>query len=77
MAKGVLSDLHPQCVAAARSLALKETDVVILVGARLNWMLHFGLPPRFSKDVKIIQIEVAAEETSAFAGTRVTFHSKA
>jgi 2-hydroxyacyl-CoA lyase 1 len=31
--------------------------VIFLCGARLNWMLHFGLPPRFNKDVKIIQLD--------------------
>jgi len=36
--------------------------VILLVGARLNWMLHFGLPPRFDKSVKIIQIDIHMEE---------------
>nr|XP_047935013.1 2-hydroxyacyl-CoA lyase 1-like [Anser cygnoides] len=49
MAKGVVPDNHPTCVAAARSTALQHADVVILLGARLNWILHFGLPPRFHR----------------------------
>uniref|UniRef100_A0A7S3NBC2 2-hydroxyacyl-CoA lyase n=1 Tax=Euplotes harpa TaxID=151035 RepID=A0A7S3NBC2_9SPIT len=57
MAKGTLPDDHPQCVGSARSLALKDADVIVLASARLNWILHFGLPPRFRKGVKIIQIE--------------------
>lgn len=36
--------------------ALKDADLVILLGARLNWMLHFGQPPRYSKDVKFVQV---------------------
>lgn len=36
--------------------ALLQADVVLLLGARLNWMLHFGLPPRFHPGVKIIQV---------------------
>lgn len=36
--------------------ALLQADVVLLLGARLNWMLHFGLSPRFHPDVKIIQV---------------------
>ena len=36
--------------------ALQEADVVLLLGARLNWILHFGAPPRFRPDVKIIQV---------------------
>ena len=42
MAKGLLPDLHPQCAAAARSTVLKESDVVMLIGARLNWLLSHG-----------------------------------
>ncbi|KAL0172618.1 hypothetical protein M9458_032929, partial [Cirrhinus mrigala] len=55
MGKGVLPDDHPNCVAAARSRALLQADVIVLLGARLNWILHFGFPPRFSPHVKIIQ----------------------
>lgn len=62
MGKGVLPDDHPQCVAPARSRALLEADVILLAGARLNWMLHFGKPPRFQRDVQIIQIDLCAEE---------------
>ena len=35
---------------------LKEADVILLVGARLNWILHFGRPPRFDPGVKFIQV---------------------
>uniref|UniRef100_A0A3B5K7D7 2-hydroxyacyl-CoA lyase 1 n=1 Tax=Takifugu rubripes TaxID=31033 RepID=A0A3B5K7D7_TAKRU len=63
MGKGVLPDDHPHCVAAARSrLALLQADVILLLGARLNWILHFGLPPRFDPNVKIIQVDLCAEE---------------
>jgi len=34
----------------------------VLFGARLNWILHFGKPPRFNKDVKVIQVDLQAEE---------------
>lgn len=60
--KGVISDLHPQSAAAARSTALKEADVILLFGARLNWILHFGEQPRFRSDVKFIQIDNSPEE---------------
>ncbi|XP_028926552.1 2-hydroxyacyl-CoA lyase 1 [Ornithorhynchus anatinus] len=62
MGKGVVPDNHPNCVAAARSRALQHADVIILLGARLNWILHFGLPPRYQPDVKIIQVDICAEE---------------
>jgi oxalyl-CoA decarboxylase len=42
MAKGLLPDTHPQSAGAARSLVLKDADVVMLIGARLNWLLSHG-----------------------------------
>ena len=61
MGKGVMDDNHPLSVGAARSHALKEADVIFLMGARLNWILHFGLPPRFNKDVRIVQLDISPE----------------
>jgi 2-hydroxyacyl-CoA lyase 1 len=62
MGKGVIPDDHPLSVGPARSHALQNADVVLLVGARLNWIMHFGLPPRFAEGVRVIQIDIAAEE---------------
>nr|DBA24963.1 TPA: hypothetical protein GDO54_012548 [Pyxicephalus adspersus] len=62
MGKGVVPDNHPFNVAAARSNALLHADVILLLGARLNWILHFGLPPRFRPGVKIIQVDICPEE---------------
>ncbi|XP_049726941.1 2-hydroxyacyl-CoA lyase 1 isoform X3 [Elephas maximus indicus] len=62
MGKGVVPDNHPNCVSAARSRALQFADVIVLFGARLNWILHFGLPPRYQPDVKFIQVDIRAEE---------------
>ena len=62
MGKGVVPDDHPLSVGAARSHALAEADVIFLAGARLNWIMHFGLPPRFSPDVRIVQLDIAAEQ---------------
>uniref|UniRef100_A0A4X1UVN2 2-hydroxyacyl-CoA lyase n=1 Tax=Sus scrofa TaxID=9823 RepID=A0A4X1UVN2_PIG len=62
MGKGVIPDNHPNCVGAARSRALQLADVIVLFGARLNWILHFGLPPRYQPDVKFIQVDICAEE---------------
>lgn len=42
MAKGILPDTHKQSAAAARSFVLPEADVVVLIGARLNWLLSHG-----------------------------------
>jgi len=62
MAKGLLPDDHPQSAAAARSLALGSADVVMLIGARLNWLLEHGKPPRFAADCRFVQVDVCAEE---------------
>jgi 2-hydroxyacyl-CoA lyase 1 len=62
MGKGVVPDDHPGIVAAARSYALRNADVIVLAGARLNWILHFGMAPRFNPEVRVIQIDVAPEE---------------
>jgi oxalyl-CoA decarboxylase len=62
MAKGLLPDDHPQSVASARSLALARADVVMLVGARLNWLLGHGEPPQWSPDARFIQVDIDATE---------------
>jgi 2-hydroxyacyl-CoA lyase 1 len=59
--KGVMPDDHPLSAGAARTLALQQADVVFLMGARFNWILHFGLPPRYSKDVRVVQLDIEPE----------------
>jgi 2-hydroxyacyl-CoA lyase 1 len=61
MGKGVLDDSHPLSVGAARSHALKEADVIFVMGARLNWIMHYGQSPRFSKNVRVVQLDIAPE----------------
>ena len=62
MAKGLLPDDHPQSAATARSVALKRADVVLLVGARLNWLLGHGDSPQWNADAKFIQVDISASE---------------
>jgi oxalyl-CoA decarboxylase len=65
MAKGLLPDNHPQSAAAARSYVLQEADVVLLVGARLNWLLSHGKGKTWAQDKgpkKFIQIDIAPTE---------------
>lgn len=71
MGKGVVPDDHPLSVASARSYALQNADMVFLIGARLNWIMHFGLPPRFRKDVRVVQLDIAAEEIGTNVPTEV------
>lgn len=62
MGKGILPDSHSLNTASARSVALKDADVVLVLGARLNWILHFGEAPKWNEKVKIIQVDISAEE---------------
>jgi oxalyl-CoA decarboxylase len=62
MAKGLLPDEHPQSAAAARSYAIGNADVVVLAGARLNWLLSHGRPPLWSEGTRFVQIDIAATE---------------
>ena len=71
MGKGVVPDNHPQSIAPARSHALQNADAILLMGARLNWILHFGMPPRFAKGVRIIQMDIAAEEIGTNVPTEI------
>ncbi|MGP4014514.1 oxalyl-CoA decarboxylase [Saccharopolyspora sp. 5N708] len=62
MAKGLLPDDHPQSAATARSLALRRADVVMLVGARLNWLLNHGRAPQWNPAAKFIQVDIDPAE---------------
>jgi oxalyl-CoA decarboxylase len=63
MAKGLLPDTHPQCAGAARSTVLKESDVVMLIGARLNWLLSHGKGKTWGDaPKKFIQIDIEPKE---------------
>ena len=64
MAKGLLSDTHPQCAGAARSTVLKDSDVVLLIGARLNWLLSHGKGKNWGEphSKKFIQIDIEPKE---------------
>jgi oxalyl-CoA decarboxylase len=63
MAKGILPDTHPQCAGAARSTVLRDSDVVMLIGARLNWLLSHGKGKAWGDaPKKFIQIDIEPKE---------------
>jgi oxalyl-CoA decarboxylase len=69
MAKGLLPDTHEQSAAPARSYVLAEADVVMLVGARLNWLLSHGKgktwggkAPKEWGGQKFIQLDISPQE---------------
>jgi oxalyl-CoA decarboxylase len=68
MAKGLLPDTHAQSASAARSYVLAEADVVVLVGARLNWLLSHGKGKTWAQDKgakKFIQIDISPTEADS------------
>jgi oxalyl-CoA decarboxylase len=72
MAKGLLPDTHEQCASAARSFVLPEADVVLLVGARLNWLLSHGKGktwggkgPKEWGGQKFIQVDISPQEADS------------
>ncbi|QYG01718.1 MULTISPECIES: oxalyl-CoA decarboxylase [Massilia] len=62
MAKGLLPDTHAQSASAARSYVLAEADVVVLIGARLNWLLAHGKGKTWGKPKQFIQIDISPTE---------------
>jgi oxalyl-CoA decarboxylase len=62
MAKGLLPDTHAQSASAARSFVLAEADVVVLIGARLNWLLSHGKGKTWGGPKKFIQIDISPTE---------------
>ncbi|MDA7945848.1 MAG: oxalyl-CoA decarboxylase [Hyphomicrobiaceae bacterium] len=63
MAKGLLPDTHPQSAGPARSLVLKESDTVMLIGARLNWLLSHGKGKAWGdNEKKFIHIDIEPTE---------------
>jgi oxalyl-CoA decarboxylase len=72
MAKGLLPDTHEQCASAARSYVLPEADVVMLIGARLNWLLSHGKgktwggkDPKAWGGQKFIQVDISPQEADS------------
>jgi acetolactate synthase-1/2/3 large subunit len=60
--RGVIPEDHPLSFLGARNQAWKEADAVLIVGTRLNFIVGFGLPPRWAPDVKIVQVDISDEE---------------
>ena len=60
--RGVIPEDDPRIFPAARSLAFREADVVLVIGARSNSMLSFLRPPRFAEDAKFIVVNIDGSE---------------
>jgi thiamine pyrophosphate-dependent acetolactate synthase large subunit-like protein len=60
--RGVLPEDHPLCFLNARATAFRESDLVIVIGTRLNYVIDFGRPPRFAEGARMIQIDIDPHE---------------
>ncbi len=60
MTRGIVSDDHPFSYPAARSSAFRETDFVLVLGTRFNWIMTYG--NRINPEAKIIQVDIFEEE---------------
>jgi oxalyl-CoA decarboxylase len=65
MAKGLLPDTHAQSASACRSYVLAEADVVMLIGARLNWLLSHGKGKTWGAPKRFIQIDISPTEVDS------------
>ncbi len=61
MAKGLMPDAGPLSALSCRSTIMEQADVVMVVGARLNWMLSFGRG-KWNPSIKFIQLDVEPTE---------------
>lgn len=61
MAKGLMPDNGPLSALSCRSDIMSKSDVVMVIGARLNWMLSFGRG-KWNPDIKFIQVDVEPQE---------------
>jgi thiamine pyrophosphate-dependent acetolactate synthase large subunit-like protein len=83
MARGVLPPAHELFFARARSRALREADLVVIVGALLDFRLNFGQPPVFADDVKLVYVDVddhrkhLPAEAAVYGDVRAALHALA
>lgn len=61
MAKGLMPDAGPLSALSCRSTIMQQADVVMIIGARLNWMLSFG-KGKWNPEMKFIQLDVEPQE---------------
>lgn len=62
MAKGLMPDDGPLSALSCRSTIMAKADVVMFIGARINWLLSFGKGKKWNPDAKLIQLDIDPEE---------------
>jgi acetolactate synthase-1/2/3 large subunit len=58
MARGMLPPGHPLFFPRARGKALGEADLILVIGALLDFRLNFGQAPVFAEDAKLVYVDV-------------------
>jgi acetolactate synthase-1/2/3 large subunit len=77
LARGVLPRDHPLNLGAARSYLLGQADLILVVGARFNYVLGYGRPPRIPAGATVIQIDLAPAELNRNRVTDLAMHADA
>lgn len=70
LGRGCVPEDHPMCFGPTR-VSAAGADVILVVGARLNWELGFGRPPLFAQGAKLIQVDIDAQEIGRNRGVDV------
>jgi thiamine pyrophosphate-dependent acetolactate synthase large subunit-like protein len=60
--RGVIPEDSHYFYGHARTTAMREADLVIVLGTRLNYVFGFGKPPRFSPTAKWIRVDIDQNE---------------
>ncbi len=60
--RGVIPEEHPLSFLGARGTAFKETDLIVVVGTRQNYVIDFGRPPRWNPGARMIQVDLDPAE---------------
>lgn len=63
--RGIVPEDHEYCYLTARNLAFKEADVVLIVGTRINYVIGYTRPPRFSEQARFIRIDIDDTEIAS------------
>jgi thiamine pyrophosphate-dependent acetolactate synthase large subunit-like protein len=62
LARGLVPEDHALAFLNARVKAFAEADAMLVVGSRFNYVIQFGRPPRFARDLKVIHVDVNPTE---------------
>ena len=58
ISRGTVPEDHALAFLNARSTAFTEADVLVTIGTRFNWVVQFGRPPRFARDLKVVHVDI-------------------